>query len=118
MELDREKVAQGLRLLADAFCPIEKTLKHNPKPVLEENWKTEPLEAKNGDDTNVYQILLNHVGSVNKPFDVHEMTKHRDKNPFKHCSLARLMLELKALEVEKLAVAIDDNRQKWILLKA
>lgn len=121
--MNTQKIAQALRLFAEAIEDGEEDAEPKaPKQTRakstksSDSWKFEPLEPKSGDG-NPYQTLVAAVGGVNTPFDAFEMAKNRDKNPFKHCSQARLLLELKVLETEKLAVPLDDLRQRWILLK-
>ena len=77
-----------------------------PKP----NWRTADLHGRKDPDlTNVYQILKDEYGL--KQFDAR--TAH--KQAFKACSLQRLLLELKRLEIEGLARPLDELRLMWML---
>lgn len=125
--MDRKKLADGLRLIADAIdeaAPIKseaasvvaekrktKALPDKKRPT--SDWRTVQLVSKaNPDQTNIYQILVDKFG-VNNPIPAEECRDLFKGRP----SLQRILLELKRLEVEKLAIAIDALRLKWILLK-
>jgi hypothetical protein len=112
LEEEGEETVIEVRNVAARSASRDKTATKEKKP----HWRDEALCSKSEPDvTNVYQILQKAVG--HKPFDAIDLAQKRDLNPFKHCSLQRMMLELQKLETDKLAVPLDNERQKWILLK-